>query len=209
MDKTKIAVALFDKHAEGYQQKFMDVDLYHDTLDLFCKGIPKPNAEILELACGPGNITKYLLDKRPDFKILGTDLAPKMIELAATNNPTAVFELMDCRSIDAINRQYDGIMCGFCLPYLEQQETSELIREASRLLRSSGLLYLSTMEDDYEKSGFRKGSTGEEIFMHYYPMDFLRETLLTNGFKILHSKRQDYPEKDGSQTIDLILIAQK
>lgn len=209
MDTNKIAVALFDKLAESYQEKFMNVDLYHDTLDLFCKHLVKPNAEILELACGPGNITKYLLNKRRDFKILGTDLAPKMVELAALNNPEAHFELMDCRKLDEHKKQYDGIMCGFCLPYLAKAAVLKLIADSKSVVREAGLLYLSTMEDDYEKSQFRKGSSGDEIFMHYYPKDFLTEALSANGFKILHSKRQEYPENDGSKTIDLIIIAKK
>jgi ubiquinone/menaquinone biosynthesis C-methylase UbiE len=115
MDKNKIAVALFDKLAHGYQEKYMDVALYHDTLDWFCENLQTPNASILELACGPGNITKYLLEQRPDFKIIGTDLAPKMIELAAINNPNAQFQLMDCRELASHDAKYDGVMCCICL----------------------------------------------------------------------------------------------
>jgi len=39
-------------------------------------------AKVLELACGPGNITKCLLSKRPDLEILATDIAPNILELA-------------------------------------------------------------------------------------------------------------------------------
>lgn len=209
MDKNKMAVALFDKLAEVYQQKYMNVAGYHDTLDWFCEHLPKQNASVLELACGPGNITNYLLAQRPDFKILGTDLAPKMIELAAINNPTAQFQLLDCRELSSHDAKYDGIMCGFCLPYLQKQEVVQLFLDANARLNEAGILYLSTMEDDYEKSGFRKGSTGDEIYMHYYPKEFLTAALQDIGFKILKEKRQDFTEKDGSQTVDLILIAQK
>ena len=93
MDKTKMAVNAFDKNAETYQEKFMNLDLYHASFDLFCSKIPNENAKILEIACGPGNITQYLLEKRPDFKILGIDLAPRMLDLARINNPSAVFNL--------------------------------------------------------------------------------------------------------------------
>ncbi|MCK6692047.1 MAG: class I SAM-dependent methyltransferase, partial [Thermoanaerobaculia bacterium] len=63
MDKTKTAVDIFDKHARLYQDKYMDTSMYHDTFDAFCDNITRQNAEILELACGPGNITAYLLKK--------------------------------------------------------------------------------------------------------------------------------------------------
>jgi SAM-dependent methyltransferase len=206
MDKNKIAVAVFDKCAELYQQKFMDVSGYHDTLALFCGAIQKPNPEILELACGPGNITKYLLERRADFKILATDLAPKMVELGAINNPAADFMVLDCRKFRDLGRKFDGIMCGFCLPYLSKEEALQLIADASEVLNEQGTLYISTMEDDYCKSEFKKESTGDEIFMHYHEARYLSEGLLENGFKILHLKRQDYPQ---TQSTDLVLIAQK
>lgn len=208
MDKSKIAVDIFNKNANLYQDKFMDVNLYGSSFDLFCSTLKK-DAEILELACGPGNITKYLLDKRPDFKILGTDLAPKMVELAKINNPTAEFELMDCREIVKLEKKYDAIMCGFCLPYLSREEALQLIADASHILKPGGVIYISTMEDDYAKSAFKKGSTGEEIFMHYHQADYLTQALKENKFMVIDLKRQDYPEKDGTKTTDLILIAEK
>ncbi|MBA4240291.1 MAG: class I SAM-dependent methyltransferase [Sphingobacteriaceae bacterium] len=208
MDKTKIAVDVFDKNASLYQTKFMDVSMYHDSFDLFCSYIPKKEAEILELACGPGNITKYLLDKRPDFKILGTDLAPNMIELAKLNNPSATFQLLDSRDIKSLNKRYDAIMCGFILPYLSKEETEQLIKDAALMLNSQGIIYISTMEDDYSKSGFKKGSTGDEIFMHYHQTDYLIDALKASGFKMIDLQRKIYDAVDKTKTVDLILIAQ-
>ncbi len=209
MDKTKIAVNVFNKLANLYQEKFMDVNLYGDTFDFFCNAIKKENAEILELACGPGNITKYLLNKRPGFKITGIDLAPNMIDLARINNPGAEFQIMDCRNIGTIEKKYDGIMCGFCLPYLSKEETIKLIGAASTRLKSNGILYISTMEDEYSKSGFKKGSTGDELFMHFHEADYLSDTLKENNFKIINLQRKKSPALDGTTMTDLILIAEK
>ena len=208
-DKNKIAVAVFNKLAQGYQDKFMDVNLYGDTFDFFCKAITSKNAEILELACGPGNITQYLLKKRPDFRILATDLAPNMIALAKINNPDAQFEVMDCREIGTIDKTYDGIMCGFCLPYLAKEETIKLIHDTSLLLKPGGIIYLSTMEDDYTKSSLKKGSGGDELFMHFYQADDLISILEEHNFKILNIGRKEYPAADGTTVTDLILIASK
>ncbi|WP_162128428.1 class I SAM-dependent DNA methyltransferase [Flavobacterium phycosphaerae] len=210
-DKTKIAVAVFDKCAALYQDRFMDVSLYHDTFDRFCSEIKKENAAVLELACGPGNITKYLLQQRSDFKILGTDLAPKMLALAQENNPTAQFQLLDVKAIGAntLKTTYDGVMCGFGLPYLSQEEAIRFIHQAYGILNTDGLLYLSTMEDDYSRSGWQKGSTGDAIFMHYHQEDYLSTALTAAGFSILLTERIVYPATDGSPITDLILIAKK
>lgn len=206
MDKNKIAVTIFDKLAKEYQDKFMDVNSYGATFDLFCSGITQENASVLEIACGPGNITKYLLQKRPDLKIFGIDLAPNMIELAKINNPTAHFEVMDCRHISSITQKFDAVMCGFCLPYLSKEEMTKLMKDISQLSNPDGMLYLSTMENDYNQSGFKKGSSGDEIFMHFYLEEDLATVLQENNFKIIHVQRQDYPANNDT---DLIIIAQK
>ena len=209
MDKTKMAIDVFDKRANEYQARFMDVGLYHDTFDLFCKSIEKENAEILELACGPGNITRYVLNKRPDFNILGIDLAPNMIELAKRNNPIASFQCMDCRDIHLLGKKYDAVMCGFCLPYLSKEESVRLISDVYNLLESNGLLYISTMEDDYAKSGLERSSSGDQMYIHYHQADYLTQALLENGFKIIAVQRIEYPKQDGSKTTDLVIIAGK
>ncbi|WP_319800565.1 MULTISPECIES: GyrI-like domain-containing protein [unclassified Flavobacterium] len=209
MDKTKIAVGLFDKLAKSYQTRCMDVSLYSDSFNRFCDSIAKQDAALLELACGPGNVTKYLLDKRPDFKMLGTDLAPRMLELARANNPTAVFELMDCKDLGKVSETYDGIVCAFCLPYLSKEETAKLLQDASKVLASDGVLFLSTMEDDYEKSGWEKASNGEEVFMHYHKAEFLVAELKYNGFIIIDQQRKFTEGRDGAPVTDLLLIARK
>lgn len=211
MDKNKLAIVLFDKHAKTYQDKYMNVDLYRDSFNRFCEAITPEGANILELACGPGNVTRFLLDKRPDFKILGTDLAPNMLNLARQNNPEAEFQLMDCRDIARIETRYDGIMCGFCLPYLSKSESIALIADASILLKKKGVFYISTMEDDYEKSGWQGPSSGgpDKLFLYYHQADYLSKALLENGFLILDLQRVTYPGTDDSIITDLILLAQK
>ena len=207
MDKTQIAIGIFDKLATGYQDKFMDVSLYGDSFDFFLSRLNQ-TASILELACGPGNITKHLLDKRPDLKILGTDLSPNMLRLAKNNNPTAEFKLMDCRALDSLNETYDAIMCGFCLPYLSKEDAVQLIKDAAKALNSKGSMYISTMEDDYVNSRFEKGSSGDEIFMHYHEEGYLSKALTDNHFKIAYTDRKQYSSGDKKVT-DLILIAEK
>ncbi|MEZ4966729.1 MAG: methyltransferase domain-containing protein [Saprospiraceae bacterium] len=209
MDKTKIAVDLFDRRAREYQEKFMDVRLYGDSFDLFCDRIDKVRAEVLDIACGPGNITRYLLDRRPDLNILGVDLAANMIALARVNNPEAEFSVMDARHIASLRRKFDAIMCGFCLPYLSQEEAAALFRDAAAMLHEGGLLYLSTMEGDYSLSGLEKGSTGESIFIHYHEADHLLGALSAAGFQLVHLDRKVYPGREGKMTTDLIVIAEQ
>ena len=75
----------WNKIADLYQEKFMNLEIYYDTYKKFCDLVEIENAAILEIGCGPGNITKQMLSIRPDLEILGIDYAPKMIELASKN----------------------------------------------------------------------------------------------------------------------------
>lgn len=199
-------VEAFDKAAKIYQDKFMDVSVFADTFNFFCDNIPTKNADILDIACGPGNITQYLLDRNPDYNMLGIDLSTKMLDLAQVNNPTAQFQLMDCREINKIEKRFDGIMCGFCLPYLTREEAIELIANISGLLKPDGVFYLSTMEDDYAKSGLIVSSLGDQVYLNYHQEDYLVKAFEQNNFEVIDTKRFKSTDKDGVIVIDLVLI---
>ncbi|MBL7919558.1 MAG: class I SAM-dependent methyltransferase [Bacteroidia bacterium] len=209
MDHTKKAVEVFNKLANQYQAKFMNVDMYADTFTVFCNTIKKQRAEVLELACGPGNITNYLLKQRPDLKILGTDLSLNMIELAKQNNPTAEFMVMDCRDLLTLTKKYDAIMCGFCLPYLSKKDALKLIKDSSVALNADGVIYISTMEDNNNLSGFEEGSSGDKVFMNYHEAGYLIEALEKNNFKIIDLQRKHSPPNATKKTNDLFIVAKK
>jgi len=208
MENNQISVNTFNKLAQQYQDKYMSLEMYDQTFECFIDLLPKADAKILELGCGPGNITRYLLGHGPDLKILGTDLAPKMVDLARTNNPQAEFQILDCRSISSISESFDAIMCGFCLPYLTKEEAASLIKDAAKLLNPGGVIYISTMEDDYGKSGLQSSSSGDEVFMYYHSSSFLQERLEEAGFDIQKLQRQDFYESDDTKSIDLFITAQ-
>lgn len=209
MDKSTHAATIFNKHAKLYEEKFMDTSQYHESFDIFCKLINKDNADILELACGPGNISKYIIEKKPEIKLQGLDLAPNMIDIARINNPQGEFMVMDCRDILKLNKKFDAILCGFCFPYLSQSEVVKLINDSFKILNSGGVIYISTMEDDYIKSDYKKGSTGDEIFMHYYLGTQLESFLKDAGFDIRQMLRKYQVGNDGEWVTDVILIAVK
>ena len=209
MDKYQLTFQTWNKLAQAYQDKFMDLDLYDDTYDLFCSLIKKPQAKIFEIGCGPGNITRYLLTKRPDFKIEAIDVAPTMVELAKKNNPTASYTIMDCREIDKLTSSYDGIICGFCMPYLSKVDCAKLIKDCSRLLNTNGILYLSAIEDDYSKSGIEAGSTGNQAYVYYHEANYLQAYLAENNFEVLELKRKFYPKSPEENSTHLIFIARK
>jgi 2-polyprenyl-3-methyl-5-hydroxy-6-metoxy-1,4-benzoquinol methylase len=204
-NRYRTTIQTWDKLAQAYQDRFMDFDLYDDTYDAFCESL-KPGARVLEIGCGPGNITRYLLRKRPDLDILATDVAPSMVERARNNNPTARFQVMDAREIGRLGTQFDGIICGFCIPYLEKTDVVQLIQNCASLLHDNGIFYFSVIENDYARSGFQTDSSGKnKTYVYCYDAHFLQEQLINNGFEITQLYRKIYLQKD----IHLIGICHK
>lgn len=207
--KTKQAISIFDKYAEMYQDKYMSVEKYHDSLDVFCSKLPA-EGNVLELACGPGNITQYLFKTKPNLSILATDLSPEMLKLAKNNNPNAYFKKMDCRTFMELETKFDGILCGFGLPYISKEDALQMIRDASKSLNQDGVLYLSTMEDKYSNSSFTASSTdpNDGLYTYYHEGRYLFDEMVTNGFEILVEDRVKYLDESKNEVTDLILIGQ-
>nr|HMU02266.1 class I SAM-dependent methyltransferase [Saprospiraceae bacterium] len=161
------------------------------------------------IGCGPGNITKYLLSKRPDFDIHGIDVAPNMITLATNNNPTATFAIMDTRDIQQLNGSFDGIICGFCIPYLSQTDTSKLINDCYNLLNDGGLLYLSFVEGDPKTSCYQIGSTGESVYFYYHLLDNIQHEITKNNFSEIEVFNVEYLKTTLEVEQHTIVIARK
>jgi len=208
VDKYKETFDTWNKIAELYQDKFMKLDLYNNSYDFFCDAITKPNAKLLEIGCGPGNITKYLLNKKADFYILGIDIAPNMVELAKNNNPTANFSVMDTREINTLTTKFDGIIAGFCLPYLSQTECQDLIYNSYELLNNNGVIYLSFVESNEEESGFKVGNAGR-VYFYYHNIDDLKDQLIKTKFQYIKTFEVEYKRSETETEIHTILIAKK
>ena len=206
MDHSQNAAAIFNKHASYYMERFMDVSMYDKSFDFLLSTIQKENAEVLEIACGPGNITKHLLDRKPSLIFDSTDLSQNMIALAKQNNPSANCFLLDARAIKTLAKKYDVIIAGFAFPYLNLQEVEQFIADAASMLNEQGLLYISTMENDYEKSGLVTGSKGDEMMMHFYTEKMLAEILSKHNLSIRYTERVRTEMTNGDEVVDLVLI---
>ncbi len=209
MDTYKETFETWNKVASVYQDKFMDMDYYNESYDFVCNAIQKADADLLEIGCGPGNITKYLLSRRPEWNITGVDISPNMIELARKNNPKAHFKVMDARAIAELGSKYDGIICGFCLPYLSRKDAEKFLADSGNLLNSDGILYLSFVEGKTVESGFKTSKTGDRVYFHYYHLDELVQKLEELKFTNLKTIKVQYPISETESEEHTILIVKK
>lgn len=208
MDHNIETFATWNKIAGLYEKKFMDLDLYNDTYDAFCAAVGNRKANILEIGCGPGNVTRYLLQQEPNWNITATDIAPNMIALAEKNNPSANCLIMDSREIGKLDLKFHGIIGGFVLPYLTAEESRQLIADCKKLLNNKGMLYLSFVDGKPEKSGYKTGSGGDRIYFQYHCLETITKTLIELHFDEPQVYAVAYCKNDRSQEMHTIVLAQ-
>lgn len=199
--------ATWDTVAQLYQDTFKDIDLYNASYDLLLASLSDEDI-VLEIGCGPGNITNYLLTQMPILKIHGIDVAPTMVDLARINNPTATFEVMDGRDIATLQHRYHAIICGFCLPYLALSDIDRLLLDCSQILNTDGLIYLSFIEGSRDQSGYEAGSTGDRMYVYYYTEYDIIDLLQKHSYSVQNISRIHYTKRDGKVDNHLVIIAQ-
>ncbi|CAN0209229.1 unnamed protein product, partial [Chrysoparadoxa australica] len=180
------AAEVFNDFAERYAQQFMDVSKYAEGLHVFMDAM-RPEAKVLELGCGPGNVTAELVKHRSDIDLLATDLSPNMLDAAKALLPSVRFELLDIREVTGLRTHFDAAIMAFGMPYLNVDELQHFARDLSEVLIDGATVYLSWIEDEYAKSGEQKSSTGtHNMNMYFYPLEFVRNTFTALGFVELY-----------------------
>ncbi|HRD09062.1 MAG TPA: class I SAM-dependent methyltransferase, partial [Saprospiraceae bacterium] len=75
----------------------MDQSRYAEGLNRCCELLGTNQGKLLDLGCGPGNVSRYLIDKIPWLRVEAIDLSPAMVALAQNNLPTALCSVGDVR----------------------------------------------------------------------------------------------------------------
>lgn len=100
------------KYADMCFYELYDKPLDKKLYDLFFERVVNKGV-VLEIGCGPGEISNYL--KMKGLDIIGLDISDKMIEIAKQLNP-----FIDFRIGDVFNLQFkDNSVAGIVAPYLK------------------------------------------------------------------------------------------
>jgi ubiquinone/menaquinone biosynthesis C-methylase UbiE len=131
--------AIFSRHAEAYDRR-LDQAMRRGQargrqrlLDLV---EARPGMRILDLACGPGNLSRRLAKLvAPGGEVIGVDLAPGMLERARMAAPAnARFELMDIEDLTFGDSSFDAGACGHGLQFVPHLDRA--LHQARRVLRA-------------------------------------------------------------------------
>jgi SAM-dependent methyltransferase len=208
-DVCKESVSTFSKLASRYAEKYFDLHLYDRYLDTFGTRIEPKGSSVLDVACGPGNVSAYLVKARPDLKLVGIDLAEGMIVQARLGVPSAEFFVRDCRDIGDLGRKFGAAAFAFGLSYLTDDDATQFFCSLNATLTDSAVLYLSTITGDANWSGFDANSDGDRVYIKYRSRDDVVSMVERAGYRLVLSEVIASPTNASKSTQDLILIAQR
>ena len=147
--------------------------------------------DILEIGCGTGKNTEYLLTKAK--KLVGADFSAEMLaqakeKIKAENVEFRQFDLREDWNFN--ENQFDFITCSLALEHIENIDF--VFQQVSKVLRENGLFYIGELHPfkQYQgsKARFETGSGVFELecFVHHVSEFF--EVAVKNNFQIVELK---------------------
>lgn len=147
-DQRPPAAALFDALGADYEKAFAHAPAHLAALEWLGERLP-PAARTLDVGSGTGRPTAAVLTAA-GHSVLGVDLSPVMVELAARQVPEAEFRHADIRELPLDDDHFDGVCVFFSLLQMNRAEQSSLMWRLARALKPGGHLVLATVPADVE-----------------------------------------------------------
>src|SRR6202171_6200834 len=123
MKSKQLFPGVFSRHAVDYNRRLEPIMAHGEArgrLRVLELVDAQPGMRILDLACGPGTLTRRLAAHvSPGGEVVGVDLAPGMVQLAqAVRTPDARFEVMDIEQLSFSDASFDAAACGHGLQFV-------------------------------------------------------------------------------------------
>ncbi len=197
-------VKFWDRWAFFYTS-FMDKN--EDTYDEICEDSLEfidPEMNVLELACGTGQITTRLCDTVKNY--IASDYSQKMLDELVDDNPDcdAQFRQLDAHQLPYDDESFDMVIVANALHIMD--DVDKVLDEIYRVLKKGGLLMAPTFvyDDGYSKVRIRLMELMGFQTVHKWSAREYEEFLNARKFRIEFGKIYD-----GSPLDECLIIARK
>lgn len=188
MDRENTNKNFWEKVAKMYtpMQERKNAKLYKELCEIISKSLDK-NMQVLELACGTGQLTFPLCKKVAGWE--ATDFSERMIEEAKVRvfNLPVTFSVQDATNLPYEDERFDTVVIANALHIMPNPDKA--LSEIGRVLKKGGLLIAPTFVYDgktnkiriwlMERVGFRS--------FHKWKSDEYVEYVCKKGFDIIDS----------------------
>jgi SAM-dependent methyltransferase len=162
--------------AELYIELFGTKEQVHaDDLAFIGRHLRDRPGTVLDLGCGPGQITRYLCSL--GVEATGVDLVPEFIAHARATHPTGAYRLGSMDDLDVADHSVAGILAWYSLIHLPPQDVDGVLAEFRRMMAPAGTLVLGVFDGD-EVAGFDH----KVVTAYRWPLDEVSERLRRAGF---------------------------
>lgn len=125
---------------DNWSKKRASVPVYDNWLDDYIDIINEnKGTEILDLGCGIGADTLYLIEK--GFNVLSCDFSNEALKSIRENIPNSKTKYLDMRGLFSFeNESYSLIIADLSLHYFDNETTIHIMNEIKRILKTNGVL---------------------------------------------------------------------
>lgn len=155
----------WDNVHKDYDRATIKVDDWLEKFDDIIMGTQKP---ILDLGCGGGNDTLYLISKGK--QVISCDQSPSAINNIRKNFPE-VYDAKCFNMLDGLpfeDEAFDIVIADLCLHYFLKTDTEKILNDIRRILTPGGhlILRVNSINDVLHGAG-----QGPEIEHHVFEME--------------------------------------
>lgn len=187
-DKNKKTVQAYDKNPRFYADKFDSYGVRFEDIDRALKLNESGSNNVLELGCGNGRDAEYIISKVSCENYTGIDASEGLIKLAREKNPGGTFHVKDMREVSYETESFGVIFSFASVLHLKRGELADLLEKCHKMLKTSGILYISTKYGEYQEE--KVVNLGDDKYYYFYrPEDI--EKLCPYKFFVVFKNVQD------------------
>jgi SAM-dependent methyltransferase len=173
---------VYDDLAAGYAVRFgaelADADPGDPDLEFLAAATDGfPDGPVLDLGCGPAQISRYLIGQ--GRVAVGVDFAPAMLATAAVLVPRAHLICADLLELPFRSASYAAVIASYSLHHLPKARLATALDGLRTVVKPQGVLVVITHGGSGEE---RLDRPGGEIVLSRYDPDDLADRLSAAGF---------------------------